>query len=105
MKLQKKAIRIISGAKYNDQSSPLFKKAGILKLNDLYSCQIACFMFKFINNNLPISLMNIYEYPAEGHTYNTRHSTDPKLPLVRTDIARRSVLYTGPNLWLKDDSL
>ena len=41
--LQKKAIRILSHAKYNAHTMPLFKKHGILSLNDLfnfYCCKI-----------------------------------------------------------------
>ena len=102
-KLQKKSLRIISGAKYNDHTSPLFKNAEILKLHDIYRSQVACFMFDFINNNLPVSLSSIYEYPSDDHTYNTRHRTDPKLPKVYSELARRSVFYTGPNLWLTLD--
>ena len=33
---QKKAMRAMTGARYNDPSSPLFKRLNILKLNDLF---------------------------------------------------------------------
>ena len=35
-KLQKKAIRIISLAKYNAHTEPLFKTLNLLKMNDIF---------------------------------------------------------------------
>ena len=34
--MQKKAIRIIAGGKYNEHTNPLFKDLKILKLKDIY---------------------------------------------------------------------
>ena len=41
IKLPKKAIRIITLAKYNAHTEPIFKKLSILKIHDLFSiCQL-----------------------------------------------------------------
>ena len=37
LKLQKKAIRTITNSKYNAHTDPLFKKLGILKINDIFT--------------------------------------------------------------------
>ncbi len=49
--LQKRAIRIIHQATYNAHTEPLFKKANVLKLVDLYEYEAAQFMFKYIPKN------------------------------------------------------
>ena len=102
--LQKKAIRILCGASYNEHTPPLFQKTGILDVFDLYRQQILCFMHSFVNGMLPNSLMDIFQYPSDIHSHNTRHKEDPKLPnLLRTDLAKRSVLSTGPLYWASLD--
>ena len=54
-KLQKSAIRTISGAKYNAHTKPLFKKLKILPLPDLITFSKIQFMQRFIQNLLPCS--------------------------------------------------
>ena len=51
--LQKRAMRIITFSKFDDHSSPVFKKVGIIKLFDLITLQVACFMHKFHHKQLP----------------------------------------------------
>ena len=45
---QNKAMRAMTGAMYNDPSSPLFKRLNILKLKDLFE-QVKLFMYDFVN--------------------------------------------------------
>ena len=45
--LQKKAVRIINKAGYRDHTTPLFKKLGLLKFEDIHRQQILIFMYKF----------------------------------------------------------
>ena len=87
---QKKAMRTMTGARYNDPSSPLFKRLSILKLKDLFEQQIKLFMYDFVNKVLPEPLLGIYEYHGDIHGHETRHSTDPKPPNVNTELMRRS---------------
>ena len=54
--MQKKIIRIITGAKYDAHTKPLFKTAKLLKLDDIYRLQISKYMFCYIHNTLPKSL-------------------------------------------------
>ena len=58
--LQKKAIRIISNAKYNSHTEPLFKSQKILPFYDLYSFLKQLFMYDYINNFLPISFNHVW---------------------------------------------
>ena len=61
-KLQKAAIRILSGSSYNSHTEPLFKKLEILPLPDLISCAKIQFMQRFVQKNLPISFNDTWAY-------------------------------------------
>ena len=45
----KKAIRCISGAKYNAHSDPIFKQLSILKFDDIYKLNVAKIMLTTVN--------------------------------------------------------
>ena len=50
---RKKAIRIISNAKYNDHTSKLFRNLNILTIFQLVKLQTCIMMYKAISNKLP----------------------------------------------------
>ena len=50
---QKRALRIITKSKSDSPTSQLFKDLGILKIKDLYTMQLASFMFDFDKGLLP----------------------------------------------------
>ena len=51
--LQKRAIRIITNFSYNEPSSPLFKRANILKVSDIHQEHMATFIYIQICSCLP----------------------------------------------------
>ena len=51
--LQRKAIRIISKAKYNAHAEPIFKHLGILKLQDIQKTEEWKFYYNLINKSIP----------------------------------------------------
>ena len=59
IKLQKKALRIISISKYIAHTDPLFKKYRILKLPHILQLQELKFYHKYINKKLPSYLQSI----------------------------------------------
>jgi len=52
-KLQKRAVRIIVGAKFNAHTDPIFRKLGILKVVDDRKLQELIFFYKLKHNKLP----------------------------------------------------
>ena len=58
-KLQKKAIRIITGSKYNAHTEPLFKSLGTLKVEDIFQLNILKFYYNHCHNELPLYLQSI----------------------------------------------
>ena len=64
-KIHKKAIRILTGSKYNAHTEPLFKQLNLLKISDIY--------YKLINNKLPLYFNTFNcQRNSEIHTHNTR---------------------------------
>jgi hypothetical protein len=59
MTLQKKAIRLVEGAKYNANTDQLFVKHHILKIYDLFKLQAATYGWKFHNKELPKSIEDL----------------------------------------------
>ena len=71
-RLQKRAVRIISGSKYNSHTEPLFKKAQLLKLRDIFEINLFKIYHKFSNDNLPFYLKNMLKKFSPQHGYETR---------------------------------
>ena len=59
-RLQKRAVRIIAGAKRYEPSDPLFRKFRILKLDQIYIYTVHLFMLKFRYNLLPEIFENFF---------------------------------------------
>ncbi len=100
---QKRAIRAITGAKYNEPSSPLYKRLNILRISDICKLQLCQFMYDYVHQDLPSSLLQIYSLQCEIHNHNTRHSDDPRPPRASTDTMKRSLLYRAPTIWMELD--
>ena len=60
--MQKKAIRITTGANYNDHTEPLFKQLKLLTLKDVHKIKVAKFMFSASKGILPSPLIGMYGY-------------------------------------------
>ena len=72
--LQKRAIRLLCGAKRLDHTTMLFYKLHILKVPDIVELKTAINMFKAFHNLLPLNVQhffNIYE-----SVYSTRQESN-----------------------------
>ena len=70
--LQKKAIRLMTFISFHENSSPIFRKLNIIRLDDLISYHIAVFMYIFNNFLLPSGFDALFSNLSEIHHYNTR---------------------------------
>ncbi len=102
--LQKKAVRSICRANFNAPSLPLFKQLGILKLSDLCDLYIQKCMYNFVGKSLPSPLQNMFKWHGDTHNYATRHSNDPKSHRANMTLMNKSLLCTGPKMWMELDS-
>ena len=91
-KLQKKAIRTISNAKYNAHNEPLLKKLGILSVTDIFHISCLTFYYKFKKGELPINLQT-FRFPtrADIHDHNTRLNNTMFIAPLRTVLAKNCV--------------
>ena len=87
--LQKRIIRIINFASYLAHTSPLFYQNKILKLQDIYIYNAACYFFK--NPSLLL--------PTRVHSYETRGRNDLFAPFQRLTLTQHSVYYRGVGIW------
>ena len=89
----------------NIKNLELFKSCDILTIQDIYTLELAKFMYKASKNLLPPALNAIFlrpRYPRQRQFL---------MPLARTRFGERSLKHAGPKLWeslepnLKDASL
>jgi hypothetical protein len=97
--MQKKIVRAISNVGYNANSHPLFVSLEIFKLNDIYMLEIAKFMHRYVNNNLPPALSNLFTHTSNIHAHETRQSNYIRPVTCRLNVTFNSVLSKGPKIW------
>ena len=58
-------------------------------------------MFKFFHGALPPNLRHSFLRVCDKHHYSTRSATSSclSLPKPRTELLKRSLLYSGPYVW------
>ena len=88
--LQKRAIRIVSGANYFDHTEPLFFNNRVLKISDLYKHSLGCFAY-----SNPEILSNF----ERTHSYGTRLRNSLLPPFERLRVSQQSVIYNAVKNW------
>ena len=96
-KLQKWAVRVITSTKRRDPSSPLFKKLGLLNLDEIYIYFILLLMYKYHHGRVPRVIQNLFVRNDTIHNYPTRQVLH--VPLARSDLVARNVRVTGVKLY------
>lgn len=101
LKLQKKAVRIITYSKYLEHTNPLFKNLSLLKVIDIYRMQIASYMHKHVYCCPSRILSNSLSTPQGAPTvYATRNSGNRLfIQAYRTDLRGKSITLIGPRIW------
>jgi len=96
---QNKAIRAITHSEYNESVNNKYKQLDILQLNDMYTLQLAKFMFQYSKNQLPKPLMELFTPNSDIHKHNTRHNRDPHFISYNTHKYAQSFLHKAPVIW------
>ena len=97
--LQKKAIRIITSAKYNAHTTGLFVELKCLTIAQIHTYIMSIFMYKFIHKELPCIFVNMFIFNVDVHSYPTRASHHLHLPQVHTSLSQKAPRYYGSVLW------
>ena len=115
--LQKKAIRLISFAHFQEHASPLFKKLNLLKLTDIVRLNNIVFTHDTINAKTPPIFESYFIFNKTSHQHETVNSLNSiyslptgslKLPAYRTESGKSSIRFICSSTWntiLKDISI
>ncbi len=95
LSLQKKAVKIISGAKYNDHTNPLFNNLNILKFNDAHELSVYKLMYMYSKKQLPSPISYLFTDTNEIHAHDTRNRINAHHLMRRTMLASISIRHLG----------
>ena len=92
LRIQKKAVRIITNITYYAHSEPLFKMLDILKIQDIHTLQQFKFIYKLLHDNLPHYFKSIkVTHNRDIHQYNTRQKNNVLVPNIQHEFARKCI--------------
>ena len=97
-RLQNKAVRIISRTSIKDRITPNYHRLEILKLDDLYTLEIAKLMYQFTQHKLPDTFDHYFTYSSDVSKHYTRRvSQEDHIFLNRfaTSRTHRTIKYIG----------
>ena len=97
--LQRKAIRILTFKKKEEDSAPLFKQENLLPLEKCIILQNCKFIWKFVNKQQPASINTLFI--KHQIYFATRHVNELKLNLSfkRTELGTSFLFYSGIKHW------
>ena len=106
--IQIRLNQILRAISFNNVRTPvtsLYKNLNFLKLDDIYKLELAKFMYKVYNKNLPKIIENKFTKLASTHEYNTRQSAKSGYfrPRVNKSIASNLLSFRGPKLFNEID--
>ena len=96
---QKKAVRLITKTHYRSHTAPLFKKLAILPVHCINDLQLACFMYRCVNNLMPSKFSSRFLPNSAYHAHNTRNSNKLHLTYHRLHLSLSTVCTAGVKLW------
>jgi hypothetical protein len=100
IKIQKKAIRIMTNSSYNAHTNPLFKKHQILPYDLLIKQSQLTFMHSIEHKLAPSSFSNTWVRNVDREpAINLRNANDFYLPQPRTETFKKSTYYALPAAW------
>ena len=99
IKLQKKALRIISKVGYLDHSQPLFDNLKLLKVEEIYKFNCAKFIYQCYNTNSLGNFKKLLNTNGTYHSYFTRNKDSLRKPKVRLMKFKNSFINHGIDTW------
>ena len=99
IKIQKKLVRIISNSEFNAHTSPIFKDLNLLPFNQINIYMTAVFMFRVINNLIPVAFQDMFLHIFNVHSYITRQANSLYIPRYRTTRCKFAIKCHGPIVW------
>ena len=97
-RLQKKKIRIISFSNRKANTYGIFKSLKLLNSDNIYLYKVLIFMYKYNQQLLPGIFLNMFNRNDDFHQYNTRQQFFLREPIIKTELMRKTVRFTGVSL-------
>ena len=92
--IQKRAVRILTGSKYNYHTEPLFKQTNLLKVNDICKLNEIKFYYKLVNKQQPQYFNSFtHETNSDIHSHNTCRRNELHIPKTKHDFAKTNLRY------------
>ena len=95
IKLQKRAVRVITDAKKCDHTEPLYKELNLLTVPQMYVYSTQVFMYKFYHNELPNVFDQMFCLKRDVHSYETRQADLFHMPSSHMTYFKRTIRFTG----------
>ena len=100
-----KFIRMIYSINYRAPVNDVMKSNEHLNIEQLPNLEIACFMHKYKNDNLPSEFCNFYDQNYTNIAKNTaslrqtRSHSNYFPSYCRVNVTKQSIKYKGPLIW------
>ena len=99
IKLQKKAVRLVSNVSKYTHTAPLFSKNAILTVNSLYIINVGSFMHSFLNGKLSKTFNSMFKINYNVHSYGTRQAALFHTPVGRTAFSYKTIKFKGVSIY------
>ena len=98
IKLQNRALRIITGSSRRVHLAPLYRKLNLLELPNIYMYAVQLFMYKRHHDKLPCIFRGLFCVNYEVSQRITRQSELLRMPDGKTSARRRTIVFSGVSL-------
>ena len=95
VKIQKRAVRLITGARKFDHTAPIFKEFKLLKINEIYVYSLQLILYKYHHKLLPNIFDDFFVSNSAIHHHNTRQAQLFHVPILKSKQAHSSIRKTG----------
>ena len=99
IKLQKRAIRIITSSGAVDHTAPLFKQLRALQITKIHDYKIVLIMFKVWHKFVPAVFQSLFVRYDEWPIHYTRQQLHFQIPFARTEYMKKAISNKGARLW------
>ena len=97
-KIQKRYCRLITFSNFRSHTASLFATLKIFTIYEMYKYQVSMYMFKHLNNLLPIQQYG-FQFNEDVHSHFTRQIHKLHNIYSRTRVRQRSMQYQGLKIW------
>ena len=95
LKLQKRALRIITGSTRYSHTAVMFSQFNLLKFKQIYYLSVQMFMYKYYHNVLPDIFSDLFTLKSEIHSHETRQRRHYHPPVSRLIQTGKNIRYVG----------